>query len=74
MRLELKDEQYASFLLSNEHRPMNLRLSHWGMRTGRPFLVDPRFRPMYNWGENQGLVPAKERARLEREYKSKYPE
>ena len=74
MRLQLKDEQYTSFLLSNEHRPMNLRLSHWGMRTGRPFLVDPRFRPMYNWGENQGLVLAKERVRLEREYKSKYPE
>ena len=74
MRLKLKDEQYTSFLLSNEHRPMNLRLSHWGMRTGRPFLVDPRFRPMYNWGETKILVLAKERVRLEREYKSKYPE
>ena len=53
---------------------MNLRLSHWGMRTGRPFLVDPRFRPMYNWGETKILVLAKERVRLEREYKSKYSE
>ena len=74
MRLKLKDEQYTSFLLSNEHRPMNLRLSHWGMRTGRPFLVDPRFRPMYNWGETKILVLAKERVLLEREYKSKYSE
>ena len=51
LRLNLKPTQYNSFLLVNEHRAMNLRLSSWGMRTGHPFLVDPRFRPMYQWGE-----------------------
>ena len=50
--LHLKPTQYNSFLLSNEHFAMNLRLSHWGMRTGHPFLLDPRFRPMYHWGQS----------------------
>jgi hypothetical protein len=50
--LNLKPTQFNSFLLSNEHFAMNLRLSHWGMRTGHPFLLDPRFRPMYHWGQS----------------------
>ena len=50
--LHLKPTQYNSFLLSNEHFAMNLRLSHWGTRTGHPFLLDPRFRPMYHWGQS----------------------
>jgi hypothetical protein len=52
LRLHLKPTQYNSFLLYNEHRAMNLRLTHWGIRTGHPFLLDPRFRPMYHWGQS----------------------
>lgn len=36
----------------NEHVPLNMALSLWGQKHGHPFLVDPRFRPIYNWGES----------------------
>ena len=54
---------------ANEHITLNVALSAWGAANGRPFLVDPRFRAVYNFGE-YFIVPSKvaaaERAKLAR--------
>ena len=41
----------------NEHVAFNLALSRWGRAHGRPMVIDPRFRPIYNWGESTGILP-----------------
>lgn len=37
----------------NDLAPFNLALSKWGRANGMPMLVDPRFRPLYPYGEGE---------------------
>ena len=40
----------------NDLLPFNMELGEWGRSAGMPMLVDPRFRPVYSYGEGDAYM------------------